>query len=259
MNDAARLSLDDLTQPLFRHPIYEHVSDERSLGLFMRAHVFCVWDFQSLLKALQRALTCVEVPWLPTADPLARRLINEIVLDEESDEHPDGGYTSHFELYLEAMDECGADRGPIDRFIAELRAGRPVRELAGRDCLPPGVGRFLRATFDAIDSGEALRIVASFTYGREDILPDVFRQLVTRLAARTPERWGKFLYYLNRHIDTDGERHGPIARSLVAHLCGDDELRWRTVETTAREALAARAALWDATLEEIRRPAAAGA
>jgi hypothetical protein len=75
----------DLFERLLSHHLYQHICDERSLRLFMRAHVFAVWDFQSLIKALQRMLTCVEIPWLPSGDPLARRLINEIVLDEESD------------------------------------------------------------------------------------------------------------------------------------------------------------------------------
>ena len=84
---------------LMRHPLYDELRDEESLRVFMRSHVFAVWDFQSLLKALQRCMTCVEVPWFPTADPTARRLVNEIVLDEESDTVPGGIFLSHFELY----------------------------------------------------------------------------------------------------------------------------------------------------------------
>ena len=83
------INTTELVDRLISHSLYAELRDEESLRIFMRSHVFCVWDFQSLLKALQRLVTCVEVPWLPTADPEARRLVNEIVLDEESDEGQD--------------------------------------------------------------------------------------------------------------------------------------------------------------------------
>lgn len=244
MTAAYRVDVSDLAQQVLRHPLYDKVNDERGLRLFMQSHVFCVWDFQSLLKALQRKLTCVELPWLPTADPEARRLINEIVLDEESDIHPNGGYASHFEFYLEAMRECGADTAPIDRFIARLRAGAALPTAITEAELPPGVGDFLRTTFSFIDR-DAHLAVAAFTHGREDILPQIFTELVQCLAARGDGRWDKFLYYLNRHIECDGERHGPISRALLARLCGTDAARWREAQATARASLQARIGLWD--------------
>ena len=92
---AGRIDTGMWRQRLMQHPLYKSITDERGLQIFMASHVFCVWDFQCLLKSLQRHLTCVEVPWLPSADPEARRLINEIVLDEESDLTPSGAHLSH--------------------------------------------------------------------------------------------------------------------------------------------------------------------
>jgi hypothetical protein len=254
MFDDDRIQVSDLTEQLLAHPLYRAVADEVGLRRFMRAHVFCVWDFQSLLKALQRALSCVTVPWVPRGDPEGRRLINEVVLEEESDEAPGGGYLSHFEVYLDAMKACGADTAPIEGVIDAVEGGQDLTTVLSTRALPAGVAKFSGATFRIIASGEIHRMVAAFTYGREDIIPDMFRAFVRDLSARAPARWGAFMWYLERHIESDGERHGPISHRLLAKVCGGDERLWREAGETAREVIGARIELWDAILAEMETP-----
>ena len=236
---------------LIAHHLYQHICDEQSLRLFMRAHVFAVWDFQSLIKALQRILTCVEIPWLPSSDPVARRLINEIVLDEESDQTPEGGYLSHFELYLDAMAQCGADATPVQSLICDLQAGKTLEESLERPAVPPGVKQFVLSTMAVARSGDIHRIAAAFAYGREEIIPAMFRRLVDELAALSPECWSTFRFYLDRHISEDADRHGPFARELVARTCGSDNVLWSEAQETAKSLLEARIVLWDEVLESI--------
>jgi hypothetical protein len=238
------ITLAPLHDRLLAHPLYAHLHDARTLRLFMATHVFAVWDFQCLLKGLQRLVTCVDVPWLPTADPEARRLINEIVLDEESDEAPGGGYLSHFELYLQAMHESGADTAPIDALLGGLAKGLSVEEALATCGAPPGVAPFVRTTLAIARSPEPHRVAAAFAYGREEIIPAMFRRLVDRLATVSPRAWGTFRYYLERHIHTDADRHGPQSRLLVRRLCGDDPNRWSEAMTVAQTVLQARDALW---------------
>ncbi len=245
------INTTELVKRLMSHPLYDELRDEESLRIFMRSHVFCVWDFQCLLKALQRLVTCVEVPWLPTADPEARRLVNEIVLDEESDEAPGGGHLSHFELYLQAMEECGADEGPIRVFLGDLRGGMHLREALARPALPSGVAAFVQTTLAVAESGHVHRIAAAFAYGREEIIPDMFRHLVQRFAETDPERWSTFRFYLDRHIEHDAEKHGPFARALVSRLCRSEESLWSEAEEMARQSLAARIRLWDDILSSV--------
>src|SRR5882757_3095839 len=85
-------------QALFNHPVYRDIRGVGALRTFMEYHVFAVWDFMSLLKALQQRLCCVTVPWLPNEPSLGSRLVNEIIVAEETDEDGDGGYISHFGL-----------------------------------------------------------------------------------------------------------------------------------------------------------------
>src|SRR3954471_9932469 len=113
-------ALEDKLQPFYTrlasHPLYASFRTIEDLRTFMETHVFAVWDFMSLLKALQRGLTCVKVPWIPLENSAAR-LINEIVRDEESDLSLTGHTISHFDLYYSAMTECGSNTSCIDRFM----------------------------------------------------------------------------------------------------------------------------------------------
>src|SRR5262245_13834521 len=83
---------------LREHPLHCTLRPPYDVRTFIAPHVICVWDFMSLHKALQRRLTCVELPWLPPAHPDSCRLVNEILLGKESDSNGAGGYRSHFEL-----------------------------------------------------------------------------------------------------------------------------------------------------------------
>ena len=108
---------------LLAHPLYACMASLDDVRVFMRSHVFAVWDFMSLLKRLQRDLTCVTVPWVPVGDAEVRFLINEIVCGEESDVDPRGGRIAHFDLYLRAMREAGADTSAVEKALASVRAG----------------------------------------------------------------------------------------------------------------------------------------
>lgn len=237
--------LTPLKAALLNHPIYQEIDRLESLHLFMEHHVFAVWDFMSLLKALQRRLCCVEVPWLPALDPISSRFVNEIVLAEESDGDGRGGFASHFELYHRAMTCCGANTAPIDRVLDELRRGKPVSVALESPGVPECARRFVRQTFDLIESGNLCAIASAFTFGREDLLPAVFQRLVDELNMETGGRLENFKYYLERHIGLDGEEHGPMAHRLLRSLCDSDESRWQDAEQAAVSCLEARRGLWD--------------
>lgn len=231
---------------LVDHPVYTSMTTPEALRVFMEHHVFAVWDFMSLLKFLQRELTCVELPWKPSPFPVSRRLINEIVLGEESDATPDGSYASHFELYRQAMRECGADTTAIDDFLSRLNAGGPIDKTLTSSGAPGRSGDFVRSTWAAIESGKPHVVAASFTFGREDLIPGMFRQLVSRWNFPT------FNYYLERHIDLDENTHAPMAIRMIEELCGDDPVKWREATSAVKSALQARIALWNGIACELR-------
>ncbi len=216
----------------------------------MQSHVFAVWDFMSLLKSLQSRLTCVTSPWVPTALPASRRFINEIVLGEESDEF-EGEPISHFELYLRAMEQAGGDASAIHSLLGEIGEA-PVLEAINQARVPEGARSFLRTTFELIESGRLHALAAAFTFGREDVIPDMFRALVDDLNRQHAGALSTFIWYLERHIEVDGEDHGPLSLRMVADICGTDERRWAEAAEAAEQALRARVQLWDAIHQQIQ-------
>lgn len=236
---------------LLQHPIYGAIKTMTDLQIFMQGHVFAVWDFMSLLKSLQAKFCPVSVPWLPPANNLAARLVNEIVLGEETDEQGEDGFASHFELYRGAMAECGADLSIIDRFVEELRAGNPLpAALTGAE-VPSYAAEFVQHTFETIQQNHLAGMASAFTFGREDLLPDVFEKIVDQLNRQHDGQLDSFRYYLDRHIELDGDQHGPLAERLVTELCGDSAANWEAAISAADSALEARIRLWDALFQQM--------
>jgi len=230
------------------HPLYAALDSRPAILTFMEYHVFAVWDFMSLLKSLQRNLTCVELPWVPTGPTGSRRLINDIVLVEESDERDDG-FISHFELYLEGMTQAGADRSVIDAFIDRLRAKQPVLQAISDVNVPARAAEFVRLTWNFIQNAPVHAQAAAFAFGREDLIPDMFQQVVG--VNESVGGLDTFVDYLARHIQVDSEEHTPMAMQMLADLCGDDDAKWAECAETINLALAARARLWEGILAAI--------
>jgi hypothetical protein len=242
--------LEPLLEALAQHPIYSRVNDLPSLRTFMTSHVFAVWDFMTLLKTLQRSLTCVDVPWLPPRDVNAARLINTIVVGEETDEVAPGEFTSHFDLYVTAMEEVGADHGPIDAMLSSVRSGTTVTDALAAVDVPESTRDFVRTTM-RVAGGSVHEVAASFLHGREDLVPMMFRHILAGLG-QDPGRVS-FRRYLERHIEVDEGDHGPMARQLLRSLCGDDATKWDEAAEAAAIGLTSRLALWDGVLDQIEQ------
>lgn len=240
-----------LKRKLDRHPIYGTVQDMDSLRRFMEHHVYSVWDFMSLLKYLQRHMADTQVPWMPSGDAdvtAAQRFINEIVLGEETDEglplaKGQQTFVSHFDLYLGAMEEVGADTRPVKAFLRSVQ--RNGIEMALQTAkIPEPARRFMQTTFGFIATDKAHQVAATFALGREQVIPGMFRALLADMKI-SKRKAPLFHYYLERHIHLDDELHGPLSLRLLAHLCGDSTVKLRAATKAGCAAIEARIAFWD--------------
>ena len=210
----------------------------------METHVFAVWDFMSLTKRLQQELTCTRLPWLPPADPAAARLINEIVLGEETDDRLDGGHYSHFELYLDAMREIGASTQQIERFVALQNDGLHYSVALQRVNAGQAASTFVSHTLHTALHAPAHSVAAAFLHGRESVIPQMFQTILDQWNVGV-EQAPVFRYYLQRHIEVDADEHGPAAEQLLMRLVDGDEQRLSEVYQGALAAVESRIQLWD--------------
>ena len=250
--DTINNSIQTQKEALLQHPLYNKVQTIEDLHRFLESHVYAVWDFMSLLKALQSKLTCTTTPWFPTANTQTRYLINEIVVAEESDLTLDGRRQSHFEMYLEAMKDCGANTKDIGAFLANLSSLNNIFVAIKTSDLHPNIKAFLDFTFKVIEEGKAHEIAAAFTFGREDLIPSMFTAILKNFQANFPETdLKKLIYYFERHIELDADEHGPMAMGMITELCGNDSKKWSEVEQISIAALEKRIGLWDAIEESL--------
>jgi hypothetical protein len=249
-------ALQPLKDRLLQHPLYDKIRTLDDLHCFLEHHVYAVWDFMSLLKALQQQLTCTTTPWLPVGNPEVRYLINEIVVAEETDLAMDGKRQSHFEMYLDAMNQCGANTLAVQRFLEDIQKTQNIFVSIKHAEVHPNVRAFLDFTFRVIEEGKAHKIAAAFTFGREDLIPTMFTEILKNFQQNFPQTdLSKLIYYFERHIELDGDEHGPMAMQMITELCGDSATKWNEVLEVSQNALEKRLGLWDAIEEMVTEKA----
>ena len=214
----------DLRNQLQHHKLYENLKTIDDIRVFMENHVFAVWDFMSLLKALQIELTNVQIPWTPSKNTLLTRFINEIVHGEESDINELGEPKSHFEMYLDAMLQVDANPNEINNFIKKIELGHSVTNALNAINIDKRVADFVKFSFSIIATNKPHIVASAFTFGREDVIPD----------------------------ELDGDEHGPLSLEMIKELCQDDDEKWNETLSVAKQALEQRIALWDAITDLIQ-------
>ena len=244
--------IDTLKSELNEHPVYKAVETIEDLRCFMEHHVFSVWDFMSLVKYLQAVIAPSRSPWVPPSEPDLCRFINELVLEEEADEMPDGkSFLSHFEIYLLAMEEIGADTTRIRRFVDTVKS-RGIEEALRLPDIPEASRAFTTTTFGFINENGPHKAAAALALGREHIIPVMFKGILKNMRINKKQA-PMFHYYLERHIHLDEGFHGPLSLRLLNKLCEEDTQRVEEAADAAKLAVTARIAFWDGVLKEIEQ------
>ena len=250
--DSTQNKIKDHQNKLLEHKLYSNIETIKDLQVFTENHIYAVWDFMSLLKALQIRLTCTKTPWLPNNNSQTAYLINEIVLAEETDINQVGERKSHYELYLDAMIDIDAKTEKPVQIINEIANSENIFNAIENINIHPNIKNFLNFTFSVIDEGKPHKIAAIFTFGRENLIPNMFNEILREFEKNVSEGdISKLIYYFERHIELDEDEHGPMALEMVSMLAENDPVKWKEIEDISIEALEKRILLWDAINEQI--------
>jgi len=234
------------------HRLYSRINKIEDLQAFTENHIYAVWDFMSLLKALQINLTCTKTPWGPNKNSQTAYLINEIVLAEETDVNQEGDRKSHYELYLDAMEDIGASTKKSTDLITKMINSDDIFKTINDLEIHPNIKEFLKFTFSVIEEGKPHKIAAIFTFGRENLIPNMFNEILHEFQKNITEiDISKLIYYFERHIELDEDEHGPMALEMVTELAKNDKIKWQEIEDISITALNKRILLWDAIYDQL--------
>jgi hypothetical protein len=229
--------IESLHHDLTKHSLYKKIETLDDLRIFMETHVYAVWDFMTLLKRIQLDITCVTLPWRPSPYPKQLvRLVNEIVLGEESDMDQNGQATDHFSLYIQSMLEINANTSKISKFISNL-------DLSS---LPKPIENFVSSNLDVALTSEIHKVAGVFFFGREKLIPDMFSGILNDIWLSGPAHsFPTLKYYLERHVQLDGGEHSHLASEMLKTLCQGDENKYKEALDAGIQALRHRINLWN--------------
>jgi len=150
------------------------------------------------------------------------------------------------------MNQCKADTTNIENLIDILKITTDLNYAFLVSETPKEAIEFVKHTFEIIESNKAHLQAAIFTFGREDLIPGMFMSIVEKIYQNFPESISIFKYYLERHIEVDGDKHGHLALQMTSNLCGTDEKFWQEAEVAIVDTLQKRIDLWDGVYRVIQ-------
>ena len=136
----------------------------------------------------------------------------------------------------------------IDELIVDVNAGESMKNILSKANYPSHIKNFLDFTFHVVYSNKPHIIAAVFTFGREDLIPDMFIEIIKNLKMSKEEDLADLTYYFERHIEVDSGEHGPMAIEMIKQLCGEDSKKWDEALNYSKQALELRIKLWDGIL-----------
>ena len=188
------------------------------------------------------------LPWAQDYDDGSNCSDDNSGLCEESDEIDNIGYISHFEIYLLAMDKINADVSQINFLTKRLKSEEYDKNLINELSIYDEVKDFIKFDLDIALSGNLPKIVGSFTLGREKVIPNMFSYILACIEYNNSTK--NLLTYLKRHINIDGDRHGPLSIKLLDTICDSDEA-YELAYNSGITSLQLRLKVWDRIASEL--------
>lgn len=234
--------IDRYYQMLERHKIYKLLNNQTSLANFMERHVVCVWVYHSLLRSLYQDIVSQLTDLNGDRSKECLRLITEIVLEEVVEDLGDGQYQSHLELYVEAMEDLGANITPILTFFDMLEKGYTTKRSLELANFPIEAVRYAKTILPLLKEPPYKKAAALF-YEGEPFIPDSFLTQVEVLLPKVPVNL--LLDYFEGHIEGLKRPGFSATGRLVEIFCASDKRYELQAEKIAEKVMKSRLELWN--------------
>jgi pyrroloquinoline quinone (PQQ) biosynthesis protein C len=153
-------------------------------------------------------------------------------------------------MYYQSMNEAGANTKKIESFLTNIDSG--VDQALIKSDAPKPAANFVKTTFSMLENAPVNVVASMFTFGREEVIPNMFRSIISKIDKDFKGRLKNFIYYLDRHIGVDEDEHGPAALKMIKVLCGNDEEKWKEAAQAAKMTMNARIVFWNEILDELK-------
>ena len=229
-------------QILESHRLYTALTRREALATFTEYHVVCAWSYNALLRSLQRDIFTQSLPINSDAHKEAIRILSEVAIEEQANESDDGQFISHLELYLDAMEDLGANTAPIIGFFDILAGGVGAAKAVEYADFCPEVAAYARTTVRLLERQFHERAAGLF-YEGEYFIPDRFLHQLNRLTPAVPV--DRLLEYFDGHIEGLKRPGYSAAGRLVEIFTADDEILSEEAEQVGEQVMRQRVHLWN--------------
>ena len=153
------------------------------------------------------------------------------------------------------MQQAGAETSAINRLIEYIINDLSITEALNQLDIDESIKNFVRYTFKVIEETKPHVQAAVFTFGREDLIPDMFIAMVKDINTNTSNEAAIFQYYLERHIEVDGDHHSHLAIAMTENLIAANEGKKAEALEAVKLGLMYRIGLWDGVILALEKQA----
>ena len=147
------------------------------------------------------------------------------------------------------MNDVGADTSNIMNLIKNCEYDNMHKAFLNINAPKEGLV-FIKNTFKCIKTSKLSNIAAIFTFGRETTIPDMFLKILNKIDCENL-KYANLRLYINRHIEVDSSRHGPLSLKLFEYTCNDNQETYDEAISYAIDSIDKRIQLWDGVLAEL--------
>ncbi len=230
-------TVQPLRKQIVHHDIFQQLDSLEHLQLFMESHAFVVWEDLSIVRAFQKSKNKDFVPWALRENAAQMRSLYATLLLAEADLDMEGKPQNHLDLYIQAMEEVGANTSKIGLLMRYLEQGVPWVDAVSSLRINPRYKEGIIHLLRHLELAEAHHLYALFGFARLHQIPPLLEATALDLAEQHPEHVATFVYYLEQARQYMCLQEDVLMAQMLTEQCGQDKEKWDSCTRLVAEVL----------------------